>query len=54
MSPKIAGRTLVDALAETVERYAGESAYSDKHHVPEGGAWRTLTWAGVREELTRP
>ena len=43
------GRTLIDALADTVARYADEPAYSDKHHVPEGESWRTLTWTEVRE-----
>ncbi|MGB0101158.1 MAG: AMP-dependent synthetase/ligase [Nocardioides sp.] len=46
---QVEGRTLVDALADTVERYADEPAYSDKHHVPEGETWRTLTWAETRE-----
>jgi long-chain acyl-CoA synthetase len=46
---QIAGKTLVDALAETVERYADQPAYSDKHDVPEGEAWRTLTWTETRE-----
>ena len=46
---QIAGKTLVDALAETVDRYAGEPAYSDKHDVPEGETWRTLTWTEVRD-----
>jgi long-chain acyl-CoA synthetase len=43
----IAGRTLADALASTVERYGDRPAYSDK--VSTGSAavdqeWRTLTW----------
>ena len=46
---QIGERTLVDALAETVESYAGEPAYSDKHHVPDGETWRTLTWTEVRD-----
>ena len=46
---RVGGRTLVDLLAETAERYAAEPAYSDRHHVPEGQSWRTLTWAETRE-----
>ena len=33
---QVAGRTLVDALAATVEDHAGEPAYSDKHDRPRG------------------
>ena len=46
---QVAGRTLVDALADTVRTYPDEPAYSDKHHVPEGETWRTLTWTETRE-----
>ena len=46
---QVEGRTLVDALAETVREYAGEPAYSDRHHVPEGESWRTLSWADTHE-----
>ena len=46
---QVAGRTLVDALADTVRTYPDEPAYSDKHHVPEGESWRTLTWTETRE-----
>ncbi|MDF1603477.1 AMP-dependent synthetase/ligase [Nocardioides sp. YIM 152315] len=46
---EIEGRTLVDALADTVGAHAGQPAYSDRHHVPEGESWRTLTWAETRE-----
>ncbi|HEY0953059.1 AMP-dependent synthetase/ligase [Nocardioides sp.] len=45
----VAGRTLVDALAETARVHADQPAYSDKHEVPEGEAWRTITWAQTRE-----
>jgi long-chain acyl-CoA synthetase len=45
----VAGRTLVDALAETASTHADKPAYSDKHEVPEGEAWRTITWAQTRE-----
>ena len=45
---EVAGRTLVDALADTVEKYGDEPAYSDKHGVAEGETWRTLTWSGTR------
>ena len=45
----VEGRTLVDCLAETVETYADQPAYSDRHHVAEGESWRTLTWAETRE-----
>ena len=47
---QVEGRTLVDALADTVRTYADQPAYSDKHHVPEGESWRTLTWAETREQ----
>ena len=46
---QVTGRTLVDALADTVRTYPDEPAYSDKHHVPEGETWRTLTWTDTRE-----
>src|SRR4051812_26939495 len=45
----VGGRTLVDALADTVARYADAPAYSDRHHAPEGESWRTLTWTETRE-----
>ena len=45
----VAGRTFIDALAETASTYADEPAYSDKHEVPEGESWRTITWAQTRE-----
>ena len=45
----IAGLTLPDALAETASRFAGQPAYSDKHEVADGEAWRTITWAQTRE-----
>lgn len=45
----VEGRTLVDCLTETVGRFADQPAYSDRHHVPEGESWRTLTWTGTRE-----
>ncbi|GAA4712462.1 AMP-dependent synthetase/ligase [Nocardioides conyzicola] len=46
---EVEGRTLVDALADTVAQYGAQPAYSDKHHVPEGETWRTLTWTETRE-----
>ena len=46
---EIEGRTLVDALADTVARVGDDPAYSDKHEVPEGESWRTLTWTETRE-----
>ena len=46
---QVAGRTLADALADTVEKYGDQPAYSDKHDVPEGESWRTLTWTETRE-----
>jgi long-chain acyl-CoA synthetase len=46
---QVAGRTLIDALADTATQYADGPAYSDKHHVPDGESWRTLTWAETRE-----
>lgn len=45
----VEGRTLVDALADTARDHADEPAYSDRHHVPEGASWRTLTWSETRE-----
>jgi long-chain acyl-CoA synthetase len=46
---QVEARTLVDALADTVRRHADQPAYSDKHHVPDGGSWRTLTWSQTLE-----
>ncbi|WP_104105989.1 AMP-dependent synthetase/ligase [Nocardioides sp. 616] len=43
----VEGRTLIDSLAETAQRYADEPAYSDRNGVAEG--WRTLTWSQTRE-----
>lgn len=45
----IEGRTFIDALADTAAAHGADPAYSDKHHVPEGEAWRTLTWEQTRE-----
>ena len=42
---KVAGRTLVDALIDTVAAYGDQPAYSDKHHVADGDTWRTFTWS---------
>ncbi len=46
---EVAGRTLIDALADTVSVHADEPAYSDRHGAPEGESWRTLTWTETRE-----
>jgi long-chain acyl-CoA synthetase len=46
---EIAGRTLIDSLAETVRTRGAEPAYSDRHGVAEGESWRTLTWAQTRD-----
>lgn len=46
----VEGRTLVDALADTVAQYGAEPAYSDKLHLAEGESWRTLTWQETREQ----
>ncbi|MEO9325805.1 AMP-dependent synthetase/ligase [Nocardioides sp. C4-1] len=46
----VEGRTLPIALADTVASAGDDPAYSDKHHVPDGGSWRTLTWSQVREQ----
>jgi long-chain acyl-CoA synthetase len=46
---EVEGRTLVDALADTVRDRGDEPAYSDRHHVVEGESWRTLTWTQTRE-----
>src|SRR5690242_10718558 len=48
---EVAGRTLIDALADTVAAHGDEPAYSDKHDVPEGATWRTLTWSDVQEQV---
>lgn len=45
----VEGRTLPDALADTVREHGDQPAYSDKHHAPEGEGWRTLTWAETSE-----
>ena len=49
VSRLVAGRTLVDALAETAAVHADEPAYSDRHHAPDGASWRTVTWRETRE-----
>ena len=49
LQAEVEGRTLVDALTDTVGKYGDQPAYSDKHHVPEGESWRTLTWTQTRE-----
>jgi len=46
---EVGGRTLIDALADTVAAHADEPAYSDRHGAPDGESWRTLTWAETRE-----
>ncbi len=46
---EVGDRTLIDVLSDTVAAHAELPAYSDKHHVPEGEAWRTYTWTDVRE-----
>lgn len=46
---QVAGRTLIDVLADTAQEHGDRPAYSDKHDVPEGETWRTLTWSEVRE-----
>ncbi len=46
---EIEGRTLVDALADTVAARGTEISYADKHHAPDGETWRTQTWAETRE-----
>lgn len=45
----VEGRTLPAALADTAVSAADHPAYSDKHRVPDGEAWRTVTWSQVRE-----
>ena len=32
-----------------MQQYGDEPAYSDKHDVPDGESWRTLTWTETRE-----
>ena len=46
---QVEGRTLVDALADTAREHAAQPAYADRHHVPEGESWRTITWDETRE-----
>jgi long-chain acyl-CoA synthetase len=46
---EVGGRTLIDALADTVAAHADQPAYSDRHGAPEGESWRTLTWTETRE-----
>ncbi len=43
----IQGRTLADALADTVQRYGDQPAYSDKADGRD--EWRTLTWQQVHD-----
>ncbi|MGN0065080.1 MAG: AMP-dependent synthetase/ligase [Nocardioides sp.] len=42
---KVAGRTLVDCLADVASRHPDDPAFSDRHRTAEGEGWRTLTWA---------
>jgi long-chain acyl-CoA synthetase len=44
----VAGRTLCDALRDTVARAGDDPAYSDRNG-DDGNGWRTLTWREVRE-----
>lgn len=48
---RVAGRTLIDVLADTVAAHGDLPAYSDKHDVPEGESWRTTTWAQLHEQV---
>ena len=41
------GRTLCGLLADTVERWGGEPAYSDRE---DGGPWQTITWEQARRQ----
>ena len=47
----IAGRTIADALAETVQVHGDAPAFSDKAAADggDGTGWRTLTWRELRE-----
>src|SRR3954453_8829381 len=45
----VAGRTLADALAETVARHGADAAYSDRHGSADDSGWRTLTWSQTRD-----
>ncbi|MQW75981.1 AMP-binding protein [Nocardioides sp. dk4132] len=52
---QIAGQTLVDALARTVDERGDAPAYSDKVGIlapgaPHAPGWRTLSWREVREQ----
>lgn len=49
IAAQVGGRTLIDLLAETAGEHADRPAYSDRHEVPEGESWRTLTWRQTRE-----
>jgi len=46
---QIAGKTLIDSLAETVRSRGAEPAYSDRHGDTADDGWRTLTWSETRE-----
>ena len=46
---KVAGRTLVDCLADVTERFPDEPAFSDRHRRGDGESWRTLTWRQTHE-----
>ncbi|HEX2895412.1 MAG TPA: long-chain fatty acid--CoA ligase [Marmoricola sp.] len=46
---EIAGKTLIDSLADTARARADEPAYSDRHGTDAGQPWRTLTWQQTRE-----
>ncbi|WP_370246717.1 long-chain fatty acid--CoA ligase [Nocardioides sp.] len=49
LQERIGARTVVHCLLETVARHGDQPAYADKHDVPEGESWRTLTWAQTLE-----
>lgn len=45
---RIAGATVISCLAETVEQYGDQPAYSDRR-TADGAGWRTVTWREMRE-----
>ncbi len=46
---KIGDQTLVDLLRQVCEGHGDSPAYSDRHRVPQGQTWRTLTWHETRK-----
>ncbi len=49
INASIEGMTLIDVLSKTAAEHADAAAYSDRNELPEGSAWRTISWAETSE-----